>query len=368
MVEPLCPYFGTCGGCSSQNTEYQYQLKDKKRQLTEAIDFYDVSVHADAEYFYRNRMDFIFHKNGIGLREKGQWNRIVDIAECVISEKKINVLITEIRSFFKDVDYFDLKKNAGTFRYAVIRTAEKESAISFVLNEDSSRLSEAIEQIKAFAEKSSAENIAITYVPSNTDMSISSEYFMVKGNDMLQKTYLGKTLWYSIQGFFQNNHVMAEKMHAYVRELLQKSNTQNSHLLDLYAGVGTFGVINADLFKTVTIIESVQSCIDAANKNIEVNGVKNATAKVLDAKNIKKLSLQQPLIVITDPPRSGMDERTIHHLNSVKPKTIIYISCNVQQLQKDIPKFKEYSVKSAALFDLFPQTPHSEAIVELVLK
>jgi len=80
------------------------------------------------------------------------------------------------------------------------------------------------------------------------------------------------------------------------------------------------------------------------------------------------MSLSSPLFVVTDPPRSGMDVKTIYHLNEVKPKVIIYISCNIEQLAKDLPKFKNYKLKSAALFDLFPQTPHCEGVVELVLK
>jgi len=62
-----------------------------------------------------------------------------------------------------------------------------------------------------------------------------------------------------------------------------------------------------------------------------------------------------------------MHPKAILELNEHKPKVIIYVSCNVEQLSKEIPRFKNYSVKSAAMFDLFPQTPHIEAVVELVL-
>ena len=58
--------------------------------------------------------------------------------------------------------------------------------------------------------------------------------------------------------------------------------------------------------------------------------------------------------------------KTIEELNRIQPKVIIYISCNPEQLGKELPKFKNYSVKSSALFDMFPQTQHSEAVIELV--
>jgi 23S rRNA (uracil-5-)-methyltransferase RumA len=364
-MEALCKHFGKCGGCTLQHIEYAEQLKHKKMLLAKAIGYEEINVFSGNPYEYRNRMDFVFYPQGLGLRARGNWKQIVPIDVCVISEKRVNALLAEVNAFFKKADIFDIRKKTGTLRYAVIRTA-KESAVSFVMNEDSSKLQESIEQVKAFAEHSIAENVLITYVPAKSDVSISSDYFAVKGSDVLTATYLGKTFQYAVQGFFQNNHVMAEKMQEYVHGLMKMYTTHDAFLLDVYAGVGTFGIVNAGLFKQVTIVESVKECIDAANINLEKNAVKNAQAHVMDAKQIYKLNLKSPLYIITDPPRSGMDEKTIYALNQLQPEVIIYISCNIEQLAKELPKLKGYVIKSVALFDLFPQTPHSEAIVELV--
>jgi len=366
MATPLCPYFGSCGGCTAQHIDYSLQLQNKQAALAR-ITKGNIEVFSGKEYFYRNRMDFIFHNNGLGLREKGRWDKIVDVERCVIADERINKTLQEIRSFFKDPDFFDVKKHSGTFRYAVIRCAN-ETSVSFVLNEKSSRLAEAVEKIKQFASISPVESILVTYVPPESDVSVSSEYFVVKGNDTLDAMYIGKTFAYPIQGFFQNNHEMAERMQQYAHDLLKKYLTADAHLLDLYAGVGTFGIVNASLFKAVTLVESVPPAIEAAKRNIQTNEVKNVKAILLDAKQIQKLSVQQPLYVITDPPRSGMDQKTIQTLNAWKPQVILYISCNPEQLAKDLPKLKNYEIKSAALFDLFPQTPHSEAVIELVRK
>jgi len=366
MVMPLCEYFGKCGGCNLQHIDYSNQIENKKKALFNITKFDNINVFSDKEYFYRNRMDMIFNHNGIGFRKKGTWSEFLDINKCVISNEKLNILINEIRAFFNDVDYFDLKKQSGTFRYVVIRTPNKSSSLSFVLNSDSTNISEAIEKIKEFSNISSAENIAVTYVKHNSDMSISDDFFMVKGSEFLREDYLGKSFLFSIQGFFQNNSVMAEKMHFYVNSKLKEYITKDFDLLDLYGGVGTFGIINSDLFNKVTIVESVKSCIDAANINIKNNNILNAEAITLDAINLKKLKLSNKLFVITDPPRSGMHPKTILQLKILKPQVIIYISCNIQQLGKDLAKFKYYKIKSAALFDLFPQTNHCEAVIELV--
>lgn len=369
MVIPLCKYFGKCGGCSLQHIDYSLQLENKRKALANAVKYDDINikVFSGKEYYYRNRMDMIFHQNGLGFREKDCWYKIVDVEKCVISNEGLNLLLKEVRDFFKIVDCFDVKKHTGTFRYAVIRTPKNDSSISFVLNDGSVRLSDAVEKIKEFTKATTAKNVIVTYVPSNTDISISDDFFVVKGTDMLKEEYLSKTFWYSVQGFFQNNPEMAEKMISYSKDLLKKYDTKRSHLLDLYGGVGTFGIINSELFEGVTIVENDKNCISAANKNIVENDIKNAKAVILDAKQLKKLNLPKPLLVITDPPRSGMHPKTIQQLNELKPEAIIYVSCNINQLGKDIPKFKNYTVKSVALFDLFPQTLHSEAVVELIL-
>ncbi len=368
MATPRCPYFGRCGGCSTQHIDYPAQLDHKKKLLAALIGQDDIEVFSANEYGYRNRMDFVFSKNGVGLRKKGDWKETVTVDSCAISNEKLNILMKEVREFFREPDYFDVSRKSGTFRYAVIRTPQNDSSISFVLNSDSTRVGEAIEKIKKFAKETTANNIIVTYAPSITDISVSDDFFVVKGKDMLKESYLGNNFIYSVQGFSQNNHEMAETMHSYCNELLKKYDTKNSHLLDLYGGIGTFGINNSPLFKGVTTVESVKQCIDAANENIKMNNATNTKAVLLDAMQLKKLELPEPLFVITDPPRSGMHPKTILELKMLKPKVILYISCNIQQLGKDIPKFKEYQLKSAAMFDLFPQTPHTEAIVELVLK
>lgn len=368
---PRCPYFGVCGGCTSQHVPYELQLENKKKLVmnrTKAADAgVDVKVFSGNPFGYRNRMDFIFHEGGLGFREKGKWWKIIDVNECPIAGERINTLLSEVREYFKGVDAFDLKAHTGTYRYAVIRTAD-DSCISFVLNPASQKLSSAVEKIKEYAAESSADNILVTYVNPETDQSTSADYFIVKGNDELAENYLGKSFSYSAQGFFQNNHLMAEKMHAYVHNLLREHQTPGNILLDLYGGVGTFGIINSSLFSKTVSVESFEGCTISANKNIAANALTNMKALCLDAAQLKKLDLPEGLFVITDPPRSGMHEKTIEQLKRLKPKVIIYVSCNPDQMGKDLPKFKQYTLKSVALFDLFPQTPHMEAVVELVLK
>lgn len=370
MAEPKCRYYKKCGGCSAQHIDYEVQLQNKVDKLKHIIKQEVTHVESAKPYGYRNRMDFIFQRHGIGFREKGHWNRLIDIKECPISNQRINDLLIELRAHFIPCNYFDIHKQKGAFRYGVIRTGTNDSSISFLLNSESTKLKDAIEKIQEFAKVTTATNIVVAYQEPQTDVSISDDFFVVKGEDHLTANYLDKTFQYSTQGFFQNNHEMAQKMHTYVQKILEKYETKNAMLLDLYGGVGTFGIINAHLFKEVLTVEAVEQCIVQAKNNATINNLTNYEALVLDAKQSEKLKQvkDKPLFVITDPPRSGMHPKTIKFLNQLSPELIIYVSCNPTQLVRELPHFEDYEIKSSALFDLFPQTPHSEAVLELKKK
>lgn len=362
MRNALCPYYGECVGCSIQHIEYNDQLEDKKNKIKQNIKVSDIEIYSDKEYGYRNRMEFLFNKSGPALRRKN--NSLINVTNCVIANDKINSLLKELLGF-KNLDPYDFRKGTGTLCYAVIRTSSNHSAISFVLNEDSSKIKSHIEYIQSFSNKSSADSIIITYTNPKKPDSVSEEFFSIKGPDYLIEELLGYSFEYSIQGFFQNNLAIAKKIHIFVNDLLKKYQGQNINLLDLYAGVGTFGIINSKYFKNISIVEGFNKCLESANKNITNNNIINAKTILMDAKRIKNLTLNKPIIAIIDPPRSGMHPDTISELNNLNPKSIIYISCNLEKLKKDLLKFKNYKKGKVALFDQFPQTNHIETIIEL---
>ncbi len=364
MAIPLCEYFGKCGGCSGQHIDYTLQLENKKNRLSKVTNFSEVKVFSAKEYHYRNRIDFFFYPGGIGLRDKS--GKIIAVEKCVIAEEGINELLSEVKDYFLKNNLFNLNTPKSTFLSVTIRVTHcNDSGLCFVLNENSPLLDQGVEAIKSFSKQSSAKNILIN-VGASLDTINYAEELLIKGENKLEEKYLGKTFYHPLNSFFQNNFVLAEKMQEQVHALLESYGTTSSYLLDLYAGVGTFGIINANLFKAVTLIENVSSAIAMAKLNIIKNEVKNAEALVLDAKHLRRIKFKQPLWVITDPPRSGMEMQTIQQIKELKPIVLIYISCNLEQLRKDLLKFKNYKVNSVALFDLFPQTLHAEAVVELV--
>jgi len=336
-----CPYFGTCRGCQTQHLPYEVQLENKKKNLS-AILCRDFEVFGSEPFGYRNRMEFLFNSNGPALRTG---KSLVNVEACPICDDSINRMLGQ------------MKFESYPFNCLVLRSA-KETSASFVLDKEDDN-SEAIALVEGFASRTDIDNVIITF---SEDDAYSEDFFMVKGSDTLHEALLGKDFEFSVQGFFQNNTAIAEKMHAWVRERLQPGK----QLLDLYAGVGTFGIINTDKFERVVIAESFRKCIDSANNNIKANNVSNAKAFALDARQIARLDLI-PSTIILDPPRSGIDPKALAEIRKLGAKQIFYVSCNPHKLKKDLAKMKEYKMRSAALFDMFPQTNHYEAVVELAL-
>lgn len=377
MATPLCPYFGSCGGCSSQHIDYSLQTENKKQMVINELKKNNivfpenVQLISGNEYFYRNRMDFVFSNEGPGLRRKGSFRDIVQIRKCVISNNKINQLLDEVWRWFeanKDkLDVFEMRRNTGTLRYSVIRASENadSSTITFILNDDSQKIAEHTELIRGFAEKSSAKNVLIARVPHNSDLSTSEDCFAVKGDEKMEESVLGNKIIFHSQSFFQNNTKMAEKMVGYCRDLLKNHQTDDSMLIDLYGGAGTFGICMSDMFRKVMIIDNEGLNIQCAKANIEGNNKIEAIA--CDAASMQKLNIKEKdLFMIADPPRSGMHPKAIANIINLRPKTLIYVSCNPQQTAKELKTFtKYYDVASVAVLDLFPQTPHTEAIFEL---
>ncbi len=361
----ICPYFNKCGGCEFQNLSYEEQLNRKINLVKESLNISHLQVFPSKPFHYRNRMDFAFFKNGIGLREKGKWYKFVDIEYCLIAKEKINVLLKEVREFFKDIDSFDIRKHTGTFRYAVIRSVLT-SNISIIINQESEKKEEAINLIKNFAFITSAENLLVCEIPPNADVSISENYQVIKGIDLLYTKIKEKEFYFHSQGFFQINDNLIENLHQYVTQILEKYDTTNGELLDFYGGVGVFGIINSEKFKQIIIIDNYPLSLNLVKRNCEINKIKNISFFLLEDKNLKELSFKNPLFVIADPPRVGIHPKAIKYLNKQKPELIIYISCNLNQLIKDLKEFTNYQIKSVAFFDFFPQTRNIELVCELV--
>ncbi len=381
MATPQCPIFGQCGGCSSQHLDYELQLANKKQMVLQSLERcgikapHEVKLFSDKPYNYRSRMDFIATAQGPGLRHKDAKDTIITVTNCPIANKGVNKLLKEVAAWWdtkkRELISFDTHRQSGCVKYVVIRSSENinSSTVSFVLNEDSTELEAHINLIKDYAKTSTASNVVIATNPKDKDLSTSQEAFAIKGSLTMQEKLHNTAIEFSSQGFFQNNSKMTEKMLSYCREVLEDNCLSTDVLVDLYGGAGTFGLSLRDIFSKTYIVDIESVNIACAKENIKKLKINNVEAVSADASTVGKLAQSHnDLVVITDPPRVGMDQKTIQKIKALSPHVLVYVSCNPQQMAKELVRFNEYSLSDLAVCDLFPQTPHVEAIAILKRK
>ncbi len=376
---PLCPVFGKCGGCSSLNIDYIEQLEIKKNKVKNILlnnkikHFPELQIYFKDEYFYRNRMDFVFCTEGLGLRQKGNFRKKIPIEKCFIADEKINILVYEINKWLYEnkekLDIFDVKKNSGTLRYAVIRTAKffDCSTVTFILNKDSEKILENKDLLIKYKENSKASNILIGFVKHNSDLSSTLEYEIIKGSDLLWEKLCGFNYFYHSQGFFQNNPFVLQDMMNFIKYNI---NERYDELFDLYGGVGTFGIFLSDKADKIFIADNSNLSLLAAERNLQENNIKNATIINFDDKKpdilLESISKDNKKIFVIDPPRAGMHKNTLKLIFDILPDKIIYISCNPKQLSLELSLLiQKYNIVKNAIFDMFPQTEHIETIAIL---
>ena len=202
----------------------------------------------------------------------------------------------------------------------------------------------------------------------------------------LNDEILGYKYSYSPNGFFQINLPVYEMA---LKEIEKHINTEN--VLDLYAGVGTIG-LSVARDKNLTLVEVDKFAFGEMAKNFinseparltrsaknEGSPVTTGRAECVRINNIFGILAKSEEVldyiapdqtVILDPPRAGCDEKLINCLTEVKPKTIIYLSCNPATQARDVKMLlDEYKIDDVKTFNFFPRTPHIENLVILSLK
>jgi 23S rRNA (uracil1939-C5)-methyltransferase len=184
--------------------------------------------------------------------------------------------------------------------------------------------------------------------------------------------YLGnKKFKISPLSFYQVNPSQTEKLYSKAVEFAEL--TENETVFDLYCGIGTIGIFASDKVKKLYGIETISQAIEDASQNAQLNNIKNAEFFVGDVEKTLPEFLKEknviPDVVFLDPPRKGCDKTAIQTLINIKPKRIVYVSCNPATLARDLNLLQEeYNIEELAICDMFPGTSHVESIAKLNLK
>jgi tRNA/tmRNA/rRNA uracil-C5-methylase (TrmA/RlmC/RlmD family) len=172
--------------------------------------------------------------------------------------------------------------------------------------------------------------------------------------------------------FFQNNFFLLPKLAEAVREALKGSGSR--FLIDLYCGVGFFGIETADLVEAFIGVELDKKAIFAARNNLAHRGISNGQFIIGEADQLLPGALEKfpanQTTVLIDPPRTGCSPQSLRLLKEVQPHQLIYVSCHPATLARDLRILCEegrFELRQITPFDMFPQTQHVECVADLRL-
>lgn len=399
-VEPQCKHFGVCGGCRWQNLSYEAQLNEKRNLVLNTFKHIGGFAEADVRptigcenpYWYRNKMEYTFsnfrwltneemqtteelkREVALGLHIPQRYDKVLNIEECWLQSELSNAILNSVREICKvwDLSVYSTRTHEGYLRHLVIREGKRtgETMVNIVTTND------APEVMQKFSELLVKHFPDITTIVNN----ITERKSMVAFGEK-EKVYHGKgfiteklgayTFHISANSFFQTNTLQAERLYSVAKEFASLKPTDVVY--DLYSGTGTIAIFLSDAVERVVGIEVVQSAIDDAQRNCELNRVNNCFFLLGDLKD--KLTKDsswlaehpKPTVVVIDPPRSGMHPKVVEKVVKLSPERIVYVSCNPSTQARDAKLLSEsgYKLKTIQPVDMFPHTDHIETVALL---
>ena len=344
-IKPVCPYFEECGGCQFLNVNYLDSLDYKQSKVEEIINKYlgikikiNNIVACDNNLYYRNKTTFQV-RNDIGFF-KEKTNTLITVDKCYISDTKINDIYKDIKN---NIDLTNVNQ--------IIIRATKNTSESMVI----------------FKTNNYIDNKKIIDILSNKVNSIYINGELIYGKSKIIENLCGKNFYISPSSFFQVNTLQAEKLYNKAIEYadIKKEDT----VLDLYCGTGTIGIVASDKAKRVIGIELNKDAIKDANENKKLNNINNIEFYAGDVGKILNKNNYKPDTIIVDPPRAGLDSLALSQILNIKPKKLVYVSCDLMTLARDLKLLSnDYDILELTPVDMFPYTAHVESVCVLNLK
>ncbi|PHV70684.1 23S rRNA (uracil(1939)-C(5))-methyltransferase RlmD [Sporanaerobium hydrogeniformans] len=383
FISPVCPYFGSCGGCSSQEVPYVNQIELKHEQVRKLLhkagieNYEDLGILPSPEKFhYRNKMEFSFGdaiKDGpmtLGMHRKHSSYDILTVDGCKLVEEDYSLILRTVLDYCisKGLPYYHKTSHQGFLRYLIIRQSKSFNEIIINLVTTTQMVhdwGELIEQLKALPLHNRLVGVLNTLSNTLADAVKPEKVILLEGKDTFMEKLLGLCFQVSPFSFFQTNTRGAEVLYKNALDLID--NLNDKIVFDLYCGTGTISQIMATKAQKVYGIELVEEAVEKAKENAALNDLTNCQFIAGDVLNqVDKLSAK-PDIIVLDPPREGIHPKAIQKIIDFGAKELLYISCKPTSLTRDLPILKEagYHVDKVLCVDMFPQTVHVETVVKL---
>jgi 23S rRNA (uracil1939-C5)-methyltransferase len=384
-VTPRCRHFGPCGGCAWQHIAYGEQLALKRRLcerlLAEALGGDAPMVEATlaaagadgGPWGYRNKVHFVFTERA-GTLALGHFRRrssaVLPVEECPVHAPDGNTIAfraaEELRRAGIPPASADLAR--GTLRHLVVRVAGStgERLLTAVVRRVDRRVPDAL--IRAVPADPDATSLHVNLHPADDPYLFGETTKKVRGRERLRDQLGGVSYLMSPTAFFQTNVAAAQVL---VRLVTDAVPADAATVLDLYAGAGLFALPLAKRGLRVTAIEEHAGAVADGVAARKLNGIdatrcRFVASRVEDA--IKRPLPSAPDVVILDPPRGGCERRVLQHvLARLQPPRVVYVSCNPAALAADLASARAlgYRAERVQPVDMFPHTPHIEAVAVL---
>jgi len=395
-TEPVCPHFGTCGGCKWQNMGYEHQLYYKQKEVEQnlarigQIDLppFQPILGSEKQYFYRNKMEFSFsdskwltldqiksdevieNRNALGFHIPGMWDKILDLDVCYLQEDPSNAIRDFVKAKAEELNltFFNNRKKEGFLRTLMIRTSstgETMVLLQFFHEDEKNRTL----LLNAIAEEFPTLTSLLYVINSKgNDTLYDQKIELFYGRDHIFEEMEGLKFKINAKSFYQTNSDQAFELYKITRDFAGLSG--NELVFDLYTGTGTIAQFVAKKAKKVIGVEAVPDAIEAAKANAKYNNIDNVEFYVGDMKKVFNAQFIQthgkPDVVITDPPRDGMHADVVQQLLNLGAEKIVYVSCNSATQARDLALLDTlYKVVKVQPVDMFPQTHHVENVVLL---
>ena len=384
-VKPFCPHYGTCGGCQLQHIDYDEQLAFKEEMLVQAMDRYsnlDVSKINFGEIIGMNNPKYYRFKSQMPVRNteygittglyKKETNDLVELVHCPVQNEKVNEINEKVLEILdnNNVRAFDPSKMRGLVRYIVTRVsnATGEAQVTLVITIFNKALVNAAKEIIKIP---GVESVGISKNKDVRNVAIfGDEVEILEGKHSIQEGINEIKYDLKPKAFYQLNPEQAIKLYKEVKSHLDFE--KDRVIVDAYCGSGAISTYLAPHVDKVLGIDINKESIYSARHNKKINGFDNINYEIGEVKDVLPSFYNKnfdPDVIIIDPPRSGIDKKTLDVLNRKVVDKIIYVSCNPSTLAKNISALKRnYKIESMRALDMFPHTSQIESITVLKRK
>lgn len=384
-IESDCSTYKRCGGCSLRHIQYEETLKMKQNAVQSLVNKTlkkKVAVQPvlgmENPYHYRNKAQYPIGNDKNGKPIMGVFanrtHEIIPIQTCLLQNQQTE----EIAKFIFDymvknkISIYDEKTGKGLVRHIVTKIGVKTNEIMCVIVVNGKKIPKEkellTEVINHFPRvKTIVKNVNMK----NTNVILGQENINLYGDGYIKDQLAEYVFKISPLSFYQVNPIQAETLYQLGVEAAKI--TKQDVVFDLYCGIGTISLFMSQYAKKVYGIEIVEEAVKMARENAKLNQVDNVHFIAGDVEEALDELIHKnkivPDIIMVDPPRKGLDSKSVENILQIKPKRLVYISCNPATLVRDLAKVEDlYEVKSIKTVDMFPFTSHVECIAVLCLK